>query len=93
MAGQQFILLDRGVKAELERGMPAHLTCEHPRDHRQHRVNHHVWVGVITIGCDVTRGTFAGVGIAPTYLTQLGSASAASSCRSIHAALARVSSS
>jgi hypothetical protein len=30
------VLLDRGIEAELERGVPDHLTDEHPTAHRQH---------------------------------------------------------
>jgi hypothetical protein len=31
MPGQQLLLLDSGIEAELESGVPAHLSCEHPR--------------------------------------------------------------
>ncbi len=31
MPGQQLLLLDCGIEAELESGVPAHLSCEHPR--------------------------------------------------------------
>jgi hypothetical protein len=31
MPGQQLPLLDCGIEAELESGVPAHLSCEHPR--------------------------------------------------------------